>query len=251
MVTFPGTPLRSERGVAVVVVLFALSIFSVLALTVLRNPQLEVVLRTSEHPDLHVVLYTGGAGTPQVLGRLNLPTLWRSEESVPDLSAEIRAPGPVGTPMTGELAPGLAYAVQLTPGLRVCCDNGDGTCGNMTWDNEVPEGSVSPSLDEPLQTADTERKLQFALSAADIADNVELDPNAIVESPFLVKAARVLPGDQPDHTDGAAVSCRLETRKGNVATGTLRLNPGVDAQRRVNRVSSGSVDLTYREPIKR
>src|SRR5215217_3156603 len=82
----------ADRGVAVVVVLFALSIFSVLSLTVLRNSALEVILRTSDHPDLHVVLYAGGAGSLQVLGRLNLLTIWRLQDSVPDLSAEVRAP---------------------------------------------------------------------------------------------------------------------------------------------------------------
>jgi len=241
----------SQRGAAVVVLLFALSIFSVLALTVLRNSPLEVALRTSEHPDLHVVLYTGGAGSPQVLGRLNLPTVWRSEEGVPDLSAEVRAPGPVSAPMTGELEPGWAYAVQLAPAVRVCCDSGDGACANITWEQQVPEGSASPALDQPLQTTDTEHRLQFSLSSADIADNVALDPNAVVESPFIVRATRVPEGEQPPDVGGAAVSCRLDTRERTLASGTLRLNPGVDARRRVNRVSAGSIDLTYHEPVKR
>jgi hypothetical protein len=247
----PGAITRPERGAAVVVLLFALSIFSVLALTVLRNSSLEAVLRTSDHPDLHVVLYTGGAGSPQVVGRLNLPTIWRLQESVPDTSAEVRAPGPVGTRLASEMEPGWAYAVQLATTVRVCCDSGDGACANVTWDQQVAEGSASPAIDQALEPTDTARRLQFALFSADIADNVSLDPNAAVESPFIVRATRVPEGIEMPHTGGATVSCRLDTKEKTLATGTLQLNPGGDAQGRVNRVSAGSIVLNYYEPVKR
>jgi hypothetical protein len=173
---------------------FALSIFSVLSLTFLRNPTLEAVLRTSDSPDLHVVLYTGGAGSPQVIGRLNMPTVGR-EESSSDISTEIRAPGLVGGDLRGELPPGSIYAVQVTPNLRICCDNGDNACGGIAWDQPLNEAKVSPAVGRPLETTTTKRDLQFSLSSAEIADNVVLDPDALTKAPFLIKAAKVQNGD--------------------------------------------------------
>jgi hypothetical protein len=96
---------RSDAGVALVAVLYALSIFSVLSLTVLRNAALEKTLRTADDPDLHVVLYAGGAGSRTVIGRLNLPTIWRNQGG-PDRSTEIRVPGAPGLDLASELSPG-------------------------------------------------------------------------------------------------------------------------------------------------
>jgi hypothetical protein len=236
----------NERGAAAIVMLFALSIFSVLSMTVLRNPALEAMLRTSDKPDLHVVLYAAGAGSTQVVGRLNLPTLAREESGI-DQSAEIRAPGLVGGDLGGELPPGSTYAVEITSNLRICCDNGDGACSGIPWDQPVNEAKLSPAIDRPLETMSTERTLEFSLSAADIADNVVLDPNAVSEAPFLIKAAKVQDGNATP-LDGASVSCRLDTREKKLAEATLQLQPGTDRNGQVNRVSSGSVKLKYQAP---
>ena len=67
-----------------VAVLYALSIFSVLSLTVLGNAMLEKKLRTADDPDLHVVLYAGGAASQTVIGRLNIPTILRNQGSPTD-----------------------------------------------------------------------------------------------------------------------------------------------------------------------
>jgi hypothetical protein len=246
----PGTAQHSnsaERGVAALVVLFALSIFSVLSLTVLRNPAVEAVLRTSDKPDLHVVLYVAGAGTPQVIGRLNLPTVWR-EESGADASTEVRAPGLVGTDLNGEFEPGRTYAVELTSNLRVCCDSGDDACGRVPWEQPLPEAKLSPSIGPTLETTLSERQLQFSLSSAEIADNVVLDPDAVSEAPFLIKAARVQDGSVANDVDPAAVSCRLDTRDKTVAQGSLQLQPGSDRNGHLNRISSGTVKLSYKAP---
>jgi hypothetical protein len=237
----------AENGVAVIVLLFALSIFSVLSLTVLRNPALEAVLRTSDKSDLHVVLYAAGAGSPEVIGRLNLPTAWR-EESATDISAEVRAPGLVGSDLRGEFQPGWAYKVELTKDLRVCCDGGDNACRDIPWDQPVPEAKVSPALDRAVETTTTGRELQFSLSSADIADNVVLDPNAVADGPFLIKAAKVQDGSAAPAVDGAAVSCRLDTREKKLAEGALQLQPGTDRQGQVNRVSAGTLKLNYQAP---
>jgi hypothetical protein len=181
---------------------------------------------------------------------LNLPTLQRLHDTIPDTSAEIRAPGPVGDAIKGEFQPGYGYTVLLAPGLRVCCDGGDGTCANVPWDEPVPEGSVSPTLERPLETAATDRELQFSISSGDIADNVALDPNVATNAPFLIKAEKVRDGNFTSSVDGAAVSCRLATREKTLAEGTLQLQPGSDRNGQVNRVSSGSVKLSYQAPKK-
>jgi hypothetical protein len=242
---------HDDRGVALLAVVYALSIFSVLSLSVLRNPALETLLRTSDHPDLHVVLYTGGAGSAEVIGRLNLPTVLGLEQPVPDVSAEVRVPGAAGWPLMGELEAGLAYAVQIAPELHVCCDGGDGACRNLPWDQRLEEGSVSPALERPLETIQSNRTLRFALSSADIADNVVLDPNAVVDSPFLIRATRTPEGSEPEIVGAASVSCRLLTPGGSVATASARLRPGADAAGQVNRIASGFMELNYRQPAGR
>lgn len=229
-----------------VVLLYALSAFSVLALTVLRNSELEATLRNGADPDLHVVLYAGGAGTASVVGRLNLPTVLRAQGTRDD-SAEVRAPGPVGTPLTAAFPAGAAYAVQLSGSLRVCCDMDGAACGSVGWDQPVPQGRVEPPLAEAIAIAPDRSTLQFALSALDVAPNAPLDPNATAPAQFLLRATRVPDGDPPPPLAAAAteVTCSMQTPDAVLATGTLRLLPGVDERGAVTRVSAGSLQLTY------
>ena len=238
---------QREQGEAVIALLFALSIFSVLSLTVLKHAALEEVLRTSDRPDLHLVLFAGGAGGSQIVGRLNLPTAWR-EESVTDPSTEVRAPGGSVAELGTELQPGWAYAVQLTENVRVCCDTGDGACANVPAE-EIQQGAVSPTIDS-LQTIGEERNLRFSLSSAEIADNVVLDPAAVVESPFLIKASRIADGEPLPEVAGADLSCRLEAGDRRLADGVVRLQPGIDHVGQMNRVSAGNVELKYQAPRK-
>jgi hypothetical protein len=96
----PQDPNASERGAAAIVLLFALSIFSVLSMTVLRNSGLEAVLRTSDKPDVHVVLYAGRRRLASGHRAIE-STDRRRVESGTDISAEIRAPGLVGGDLKG------------------------------------------------------------------------------------------------------------------------------------------------------
>ena len=240
---------HSDRGVAVVAVLYGLSIFSVLSLTILGNLALEKNLRTADDPDLHVVLYAGGAGSQTVIGRLNIPTLLRKQGS-PDRSAEIRVPGAPGLDLRAELAPGWAYAVRLSPHARVCCDGGDNACSNVTWDQGIAEGSLTPALERPIDVSGTNRMLQFALSSLPVPSDVVLDSTATAESAFLVRATRVREGSPPAAVQGEAQSmtCKLESANSVVVTGNLRVQPGLDEHRAVTRISSGTIELSYRAP---
>ena len=241
---------HSDRGIAVVVVLYGLSIFSVLSLTVLKNTELEKALQTATDPDLHVVLYAGGAGSPKIMGRLNLPTPYRTQGREPDNSVEVNAPGPVGMAMTAEMTQGWAYAVRLSSDSRVCCDAGDGACSSVPWDQDVPQGSVKPPLAAGLKVESNTQRLEFALSSLPVPTDVTLDANATAGSAFLVRATRIPEGGSAPELPGATteVTCTLQNPDTTLATGKLQLTPGVDEQGRVNRVSAGSFELTYSRP---
>jgi hypothetical protein len=242
---------RRESGVAVLAVVYGLSVFSVLALSLLKDAALENRLRTAKDPDLHVVLYAGGAGSGHVVSRLNLPTILRREERKKDLSTEVRVPSPVGLDLTGELAAGWAYAVRLSATERVCCDGGDGACAQVKWDEEIAQGSVAPGFERPIRTSDTNQKLEFKLESSSVPDNVTIDPNAAVGSAFLLRATRVPAGSgAAASTQGTdmPMTCKLESGGLTMATGSLHIQPGADEHRAVNRVKSGTVDLEYRSP---
>lgn len=238
----------SETGVAIVVMLYALSAFSVLSLTLLRNAPLEATLRGSTESDLHVVLFAGGAGSNHVTARLNLPTVSRLQSEKQDPSVQIEAPGPVGVELTAELLEGQVYAVTIGPSIRVCCDAGDGACATLSWEQQIPSAKLTPSLQGMPLTSDEERQLRFNLVSSDVAPNVELHPNAAAPMPFLMKLARVSEQSAEDSSSATSVSCTLQQPEHTLASGTLRLQAGVDAAGRVNRVSTGSVDIRYRSP---
>jgi hypothetical protein len=241
---------QSERGVAAVVVLFALAVFSVLSLSVLGIAPLEATLRLGSDPNLHVVLYASAKESPRVVGRLNMPTAWRHRDSQPEGSLEVRAPGPGGIELAADMPAGWTHSVQVAPGLRVCCDGGDDACSSVSWDQEVMAASVTPTLNRGLDATSTTHRLHFALSSPGTVSASDIDPESAAESAFLVKADRA--GDsEPEIEAGSAVStvsCRLVSASQTFASGTLRLVPGVDERGNINRVSSGTVELRYNEP---
>jgi hypothetical protein len=242
----PGT----QHGVAVVVLLYGLSVFSVLSLTILRNAELDRTLHTADDPDLHVVLYAGGASSSTMVGRLNLPTIFRNS-SGPDRSTEVRIPGAPQLDLAAELPDGWSYAVRLSPNARVCCDGGDNACGGVTWNDEITSGSVTPAVSHALRPAGSTEQLQFALSSLPVPADVPLDTTATASSAFLVRATRLR---EPPATGGPAggasqgITCRLESLDAEVASGVMRLEPGRDERGGVTRISSGTLQLTYRRP---
>jgi hypothetical protein len=138
--------------------------------------------------------------------------------------------------------------VEVTSNLRICCDNGDHACSGIPWEQPVNQAKLSPAIERPLETTNTERQLQFSLSSVDVDDKVVLAPDSVTEAPFLIKAAKVQDGDVATPVEGAAVSCRLDTREKTLAEGSLQLQAGTDRNGQVNRVSSGTVKLSYQAP---
>ena len=234
----------SDRGIAVVALLYGMSVFSVLSLSLLRNAELEKTFRTADDPDLHVVLYAGGASSQTMIGRLNLPTASRKLEG-PDKSTEVRIPGAPNLTMASELPPGWSYAVRLSPEVRVCCDGGDNACAGVTWDESIASGSVAPALPQPLKPTGGARELRFALSSLAVPSEVALDPSATASSAFLVRATRLLAGATAPNPDAEAMTCTLQNGDATLSTGTLRIRPGLDENGVVTRISSGTMDLKY------
>lgn len=239
---------RSDRGIAAIVLLYGMSVFSVLSLTVLRNAELEKTFRTADDPDLHVVLYAGGADSPTTVGRLNLPTAYRNADG-PDKSTEVRIPNAPHLDMAADLPAGWSYAVRLSAEARVCCDGGDNACASIAWDTDSFEGSLAPAIPRPIKPTVESRELQFALSSLPIPGDVMLNPAATASSAFLVRATRVRPGSSeaaPPVGQGAeAMSCTLQSGDTTLATGTLRIRPGVDENGAATRISAGTFELKY------
>jgi len=248
----PGSPerRRSERGAVIAEVLYALSLFSVLSLTAVSNAPLEETLRTSSYPDLHLVLYAGGAGTPSVLARLNLPTLERTDRDAKDRSIAVQVPTIAAGPITDSLSPGGTYSVQLGQGLKVCCDGGDNACANVDPAVPLEQASVTPAVDSAVKVLDTFRELKFNLETFQPADNTLLNPAASVENGFLVKATRVADFDavQAQASAGGYVVCRLQQGRSILATGLLRLDAPIDPLGQSSRLQGGSVHLKYLAP---
>lgn len=239
-----------QRGAVIAEVLYALSIFSVLSLTAVGNSQLEETFRTNTSPDLHLLLYAGGAGTPSVLGRLNLPTLWRTAPEAKDPSVSITVPALSAGAIAASLSPGGTYSVQLGPGLKVCCDGADNACANVDPAVPVEQASLTPAIDAPLKVADTFRELKFNLEGFESPDSW-LNPKASVENGFLVKATRVTEFDtvQAQASAGGYVVCQLQQGRSILATGMLRLDTPIDALGQTSRLRGGSVHLKYLAPM--
>jgi len=242
--------LLSETGAVIAEVLYAVSLFCVLSLTATSNAQLEETFRTSSYPNVHLVLYAGGAGTPAVLGRLNLPTVSRTAPESKDRSVAVTVPAISAGPISAPLPQGGSYSVQLAEGLRVCCDGADNACANVDPAAPIEQASLTPAIGAPIKVADTVRELKFNIETFEPAANTQLNPEASVENGLLVKATRVTDFDavQAQASAGGYVVCRLQQGRSILATGLLRLDAPIDAGGQSSRLRGGSVHLKYLAP---
>ena len=216
--------LRDERGIAALLVLYGLSVFSVLALTMVSDAELERTFRNeASTPDLHLVLFSGRADSETVVGRLNLPTILR-ESGKQDSGVEVHLPG---ADITGDFGPGSTYSVQLSSNVRVCCDTGDEACANVPADATLARGSVNQNIRTPKAIADN--NLQFDLSTFPTPDNLTLDPAVATGDRFLVKAAKEQSVDPAAPLAGANLTCRIEKSGTTLASGILALQPTAGA----------------------
>jgi hypothetical protein len=217
-------PHRSrEHGIATVVVLYGMSAFAVLALTMLTDNQLRATFKAGEE-GLHVVIYAAGAGSEKFVARLNIPARWRANEE--DFGVEVAVPPPPSADLDADVGPGWLHAIQLAPNVRLCCDTGDGACGSQPADTQLPVGAVNRHVAAPASDA-TERQV-FSLTTLD-ADTTILDPRVVNENALLVKAEHATQASDPAGLAGGLM-CTLERDATIVATGRLALRPSRGAQ---------------------
>src|SRR6266511_2275851 len=125
---------RSSRGIASLLVVFALTVFSTVVATLLNDKELESKMR-SNAPDLHLVLYSAPVEPVDRLARLNIPTTLRMSTGQRVPGAAVRVPLPSGPEF---VADAWNYAVEFAPGVTVCCDGGDGSCENPALVGALP-----------------------------------------------------------------------------------------------------------------
>ena len=242
---------RSARGAVIAEVLYAMSIFSVLSLTAVGNPQLEETFHTNTSPDLHLMLYAGGAGTPHVLGRLNFPTSSRTAPGANDPSVAVQIPALSAGAITGALPAGGTYSVRFGPGLSACCDGGDNACGSVDPAAVVEQGTLTPPMASRVNVADTFRELKFQLTTFEPPATMLFDPKASVDNGLLVKATRVSEFDavQEQTRAGGYVVCRLQQGQSILATGLMKIEAPIDAGGQSSQLHGGTVHLKYLAPL--
>ena len=211
-----------ERGLAALLVIYGLSVFSVLALTMITDPELERKFRAVADYDLHVVLFGGRSNQETIVSRLNVPTILR-ESTGDDFGVELQIPVPEAADMTLAFVPGSTYSVNLSTEVRVCCDTGDGACANVPADSVTPVGTVNRTVSSPKPTGET--TIQFDLSTFPPADNLTLDPAVSNGNNFLIKAAKNLAVDAESWIADANLMCKIESAGKTIAIGTLVLQP--------------------------
>lgn len=229
---------RNERGLVALLVIYGLSIFSVLALTMITDPELERKFRTAADYDLHVVLFGGRTDSEKIVARLNVPTLLRKSEKE-DFGVEVQLPVPAGAILNTEFGPGSTYSVQLSSDVRVCCDTGDDACANRPADVELPVGSVNRTVVSARVSPETTIQLALATFPADT--NLALDPSIVSGDRFLVKAAKELAADPTAPLQGANLMCKVEKSGMTIASGTLALQPSGS----IGRPFTGKLQLKY------
>jgi hypothetical protein len=249
----PISHLPDEAGVALVVVLFALSVFSALAATLLTDRAIESDLQSGV-PGAHVGLTTEEI-PDQVAGSSSAAAPWRlvtSRPGRPPLMVWMPLPG--GFTREDTFAPGgWSYAVGLASGLLVCCDGGDGKCArDAAADQHTYPASVNPALPPPNPGGLEQRLL------LDLATSVPPPTSGAASAnlfPLQATASSIqaLPGDVVTYPSqapyGSIVACTLENQGTVVARGAMRLRrvprPGVPSTQ-ADWLSEGTLDLTYR-----
>ena len=140
--------------------------------------------------------------------------------------------------------------VQLSEGLRVCCDGADNACANVHPAAPIEEASLTPAIAATIKVADTVRELKFNIETFEPAANTQLNLRLSVNNGLLVKATRVSDFDavQAQASAGGYVVCRLHQGKSILATGLLRLDAPFDELGQSSRLRGGSVHLKYLAP---
>jgi hypothetical protein len=210
---------HNEGGVIALLVVYGLSLFSVLALAMITDPDLDRKFRSVADYDLHVVLFGGRPDSERIISRLNVPTLQRATAQE-DFGTEVMIPLPVEADVSGEFGPGSTYAVQLGPDVRVCCDTGDNACAGRSH-SELPVGSANRTVKLPIASQET--TVRLTLSTFPVPEDLPLDPALRNEDRFLIKAAKEQGAEPTAPLQAPALMCNIEKSGTTIASGILAL----------------------------
>jgi hypothetical protein len=196
-------PHRHDRGVASLLLLFAMTAFSFLGLATLMTPLADEPLGTS------LTIMRGvqdeSTNTRFVATPITVPGSWRAPGSSGKDTLELG----VIVPDDGNVDNGASAARHdMTdseiPGMTVCCESRTGACS---------ERSSSPSeIAEWTPTADNARWMSLNLGSQAAADG-KAD---VITATIAAAAAEI-------STDAAPIACQLEYRGSVIAKGVAHL----------------------------
>ena len=250
----PINDVRNEVGVALVVVLFGLSVFSTLTATLITDSAIESDL-LSGAPGAKVELSMSEIPS-QIASPSTAAAPWRLVTTRPGrFPFVVRMPMPEGFNRESTFSSsGWSYAVGLASGLRVCCDGGDGKCErDSAADQQTYAASVNPVLPPPNPSGGPEQRLLLDLTisaASPTGEAASANTYSIKASPSSSQAPSGDVVADPSQTPPSSLmACMLENQGTVIAKGTMRLRralrsdaPGAQAEW----LSEGTLDLTYR-----
>jgi hypothetical protein len=195
----PGGPHVNERGVAALLILFAMSAFSVLAVGALTT----ALGSASAGQTFSIFRSVSEDVLTKYVADMVVPNDWRIEGE----SGSYRFQLPVLVPENGEEdmgAPAAWHPIAEVPTLAVCCEARPGVCNERGAATGETVQDWAPGTDDALWLA-------FELSS-------QADPNATDGGSIVT--ARVSPATA---VDGASVTCQLEFDGSVIAKGSAQL----------------------------
>ena len=235
--------IAADRGAAMVLILFAISVFSAAAVAVLENPRLESNLRAGPF-GFHLAFSMGDLVQP-----VEGPSLsWKvTTAHISDGNVEAQIPVAPGIHENSQsAADGWTYSTELAPGITVCCDSGDGSCRNPDPNQPTYSGSVNREADTfPTAAGALTGKLRLVLaSAPPPLGSSAPDATGEARGYYIVRSGVAAEGAaSPDESQ--RISCTLMNHSGDLAQGVLDLRTFSTATSGIIRDIKGNIDLTY------
>ena len=196
----PSTRHHSERGIAALLILFAMSAFSVLAVAALTT----ALGAAPEGRTFSIFRSLSEDALTKYVSEMVIPNDWRVEGTAGSFQFQL----PVLVPENGGEdigAPAAWHPIAEVPSLAVCCEARPGVCS----------GRAEASGDRALAdwTPGTNDALWMAFELSSRRDPASADNGSIV-------TARVSPSAAVDE---AAVTCQLEFDGAVIAKGSAQL----------------------------
>jgi hypothetical protein len=221
---------RQDRGVASLLLLFAMSAFSVLGITALTTSLVDAPAGTSlpvmrgVHDESSLTRFVGAPVT--------VPESWRVDGGSGSYTFELG----VLVPLNGNEDGGASAALHSmnaseVPGLSVCCESRSGACSQRNSGNGAVE------IVDWTPGADNARWMSFGLDS-----QPHSDAKADVITATIVAAAAEMKGD------ATPIACQLEYQGNVIAKGIahLRQQPRADGLTLRTDKVEGTLDIAVR-----